>query len=1120
MANVLVVDDHADNRALLTTLLSYAGHRSFESVDGSEALVQVRSQRPDLVICDIVMPTMDGYEFVRQLREDPEIASTEVIFYTATFLEREARGLAESCGVKYVLTKPCGPEEILRTVERALHHTTEPIAVPDPKLFDREHHRLMTDKLVEKATELQIANQRLSALTDLNLQLASERDPHTLLDKFCRGTRDLFGARCAILAVRNKNRGESARCASWGIAAADVDRMRAVPIDLGIFGSVMADRKPYRFTASSGNAFPPGLSAAYPSMQSGLIVPIVSLHHVYGWIFLLDKVGLENFTDDDEYLLSIHAAQAGRIYENGSLYANVQRHAARLEQEVATREKAQRQLDVQFAVARVLAEACTWDEAIASFFRVVCQNLYFALGSLFRIDSASDAAYCVAGWCSDLPLLGDFMTRTRESKFKSGIDAIGRVWLTGRSYLTSNIAEEADFTRASSARMAGLCAAIFVPVVSHGNKIGVLEFFDRESREIDSDLQQTLEALGGQVGQFMERQRQQLNIERLNRIYAVLSGVSSLIVRVRDRTELFRGACRIAVEQGRFRKVWIGVLDSADGRIVLTESGGGDAVYFDKLRDLLLTAPETAYAPFTQKLREGQALIFNDVEHDTTMFLRNDLLESGSRALVWLPMIVAGHPAGVLVLHAAEKGFFDADEMRLLLELAGDIAFALEHIAKTDRLDYLAHFDALTGLANPMLFHQRLEKRLVRTARDCGILAVVLVDISRLKTINKAFGRKIGDGLLKQVADCLARCVADPTDVARLGGDNFALIVENMHSQEELTQFVDERVLARFRAPFQVGGVELRSAGTVGIALFPRDGENVKTLIENAESALGEAKISGDRYLFYTKQMSDRVTETLALESSLRTALERNEFVLHYQPKVDICNRQLEGVEALIRWNSPQFGLVPPLKFIPLLEETGLIVEVGSWVWRRASRDYADWLAQGVFAPRIAVNMSVVQLRRHDFVSTIAALQKSTEESVEIDIEITESTAMDEVADSIEKLHELYALGINIAIDDFGTGYSSLAYLAKLPAHVLKIDRSFISTMLEDPDKMSLVSTMISLAHSMHMKVVAEGVETQDQANMLRLLRCDQMQGYLVAKPMPFEQMTAYIRNRELNLDP
>jgi diguanylate cyclase (GGDEF)-like protein len=515
-----------------------------------------------------------------------------------------------------------------------------------------------------------------------------------------------------------------------------------------------------------------------------------------------------------------------------------------------------------------------------------------------------------------------------------------------------------------------------------------------------------------------------------------------------------------------------------------------------------------------QKLRAGEPLVFNDVRSDPSVFLKSELVASGSRAIVWLPLVVAGELTGVLVLHAGESGFFDADEMKLLLELAGDIAFAMEHIEKTDRLDYLAHFDVLTGLANATLFGERLDQHLLSDSSAPSKLAVAVVNVSRFKVINNAFGRQIGDGLLKAVGARLADSVGDPARVARLGGDNFALMITEFDSREGLTKIVEDRVLACFRSPFSVEGTELHCAGKVGIALVADHGDDATDLVRNAESTVGQVRDSGEPYLFHTTQMSDRINEALALESDLRRALEQGEFILHYQPKVDIANRHLQGLEALIRWNSPVFGMVPPMRFVPLLEETGLIVEVGAWVWRRAALDFVSWSEQGLCPPRIAVNLSAVQLRRHDFVETISGFMKSLTAPAEIDVEITESSAMEDIDESIEKLHALYSLGVNIAIDDFGTGHSTLSYLARLPAHFLKIDRSFISVMLEDPDKMSLVSTIISLAHGLNLKVVAEGVDTREQANMLRLLRCDQMQGYLIAKPMPFDEMTEFIRSR------
>jgi EAL domain-containing protein (putative c-di-GMP-specific phosphodiesterase class I) len=294
-----------------------------------------------------------------------------------------------------------------------------------------------------------------------------------------------------------------------------------------------------------------------------------------------------------------------------------------------------------------------------------------------------------------------------------------------------------------------------------------------------------------------------------------------------------------------------------------------------------------------------------------------------------------------------------------------------------------------------------------------------------------------------------------------------------------------------------------------GIALFPDDGADADVLLRNADAALKKAKASSEPCLLYTHQPSERMSERLTLETKLRKALEKEEFVLHYQPKVDVETRQMAGVEALLRWQSADLGLVPPGRFIALLEETGLIIEVGAWAMRQANFDRARWLEQRLPAPRVAVNLSMAQLRRKDIVHSISNLLKLAGAEHGLDVEITESMIMDDAETSIAKLRAISGLGVNIALDDFGTGYSSLAYLAKLPVQALKIDRSFIAAMLDDPAAMTLVQTMISLAHSLRMHVVAEGVESEEQAKILRLLRCDQMQGYLISKPLTFDAMTA-----------
>ena len=386
-----------------------------------------------------------------------------------------------------------------------------------------------------------------------------------------------------------------------------------------------------------------------------------------------------------------------------------------------------------------------------------------------------------------------------------------------------------------------------------------------------------------------------------------------------------------------------------------------------------------------------------------------------------------------------------------------------------------------------------------------------MLDIERFKSINDAFGRKAGDELLKLIAERLVQVAGgDASRFARLGADRFAIVATGMDNVEQVGRYTEQRLDAVFRPPFRVGNNDLRVFVKVGIALFPDDGVDADTLLRNAEAALKKAKTSGERYLFFTQKMTERVAERLSLENRLRHALDKDEFVLHYQPKVSFASGMLTGCEALIRWNDPQSGLVPPLQFIPILEETGLIHEVGHWALRKAIEDYLRWRNAGLAAVRIAVNVSPLQLRNRGFIAEIGdALGVDAHAAAGLELEITESLIMENVKHSIASLHAIRTMGITIAIDDFGTGFSSLSYLSKLPVDTLKIDRSFIIDMTGAPEGLSLVSTIISLSHSLKLKVVAEGVETEEQSRLLRLLRCDEMQGYFFSKPVPADDFEA-----------
>jgi diguanylate cyclase len=345
-----------------------------------------------------------------------------------------------------------------------------------------------------------------------------------------------------------------------------------------------------------------------------------------------------------------------------------------------------------------------------------------------------------------------------------------------------------------------------------------------------------------------------------------------------------------------------------------------------------------------------------------------------------------------------------------------------------------------------------------------------------------------------------------------VASNHFAMLLPDVRDLSEAERIVAALNRACFAEPHVVEGTEIKVGAKIGLVISPDDGADAETLLVNAEAALRKAKKNGERQVCYTPELREHTGVWLPLESGLVGALEREEFTLHYQPKVDAAARTIVGLEALIRWQSRDLGLVSPAKFIPLMEETGMILEVGAWVLRRAALDHRKWVDLGLRPGRIAVNVSAIQLRQRDFVRSIEQAIRGGITPTGIDLEITESLVMEDIEENIRKLNEVRALGVQVAIDDFGTGYSSLGYLAKLPIQALKIDRSFVIAMAKDPAAMTLVQTIISLAHTLGLKVVAEGVEEEQQAEYLRLLRCDQIQGFLVSKPVPFDEMTRLLR--------
>ncbi|MEQ8659379.1 MAG: EAL domain-containing protein, partial [Gammaproteobacteria bacterium] len=451
------------------------------------------------------------------------------------------------------------------------------------------------------------------------------------------------------------------------------------------------------------------------------------------------------------------------------------------------------------------------------------------------------------------------------------------------------------------------------------------------------------------------------------------------------------------------------------------------------------------------------------------------------------------------------------DATGTLIEAVGIANDITELKRSQTELHYLAHHDPLTGLPNRLLLCARLERAIEQAQRRHSAGALLYIDIDRFKNINDSLGHPIGDALLQFAAQRLQGCVRRADTVARLSGDEFTLLLEDIDGPDAAVQ-VAEKVLGAFAQPFCMEGHEIAVTPSIGISVFPRDGADIDSLLRNADSAMYEAKEKGrNAYAIYSQRMTETALERVRLENDLRRALDNQELVIHYQPQVELASGRLVGAEALLRWNHPELGLVAPDRFIPLAEESGLIVPIGDWVLRTACHAARAWLDAGVPLARIAVNVAGPQIRRGRLPQAVAAaLAAAGLPACRLELEVTESFIMSEAEQAIDVLDALRALGVSLSIDDFGTGYSSLSYLKRLPINQLKIDRSFVRDIPDDSDDMAITGAVIALAQSLRLEAVAEGVESEAQRAFLVEHGCRYGQGYLFHKPMPAAAFTAW----------
>jgi len=615
----------------------------------------------------------------------------------------------------------------------------------------------------------------------------------------------------------------------------------------------------------------------------------------------------------------------------------------------------------------------------------------------------------------------------------------------------------------------------------------------------------------GSLTDITERREQEEKISRLSRIREILRKINHAIVHIRDRQQLLQEVCRISVEQAGFGLVWVGLVDNATQDINPVASYGESRGYLEAVSFSSIPGRREGQTITGRALHSVKPVVCNNIEVGDEVIYKKELLQRGYHSMAAFPILVDDCAIGTMSLYGHETGIFDKEEVKVLSELVSDVAFALEYLEKEDKVKFLAYYDPLTGLSNRDLFLDRLAQNL-HTAQAGLLGGIVLIDIERFSYVNEVYGRQAGDELLRSFSARLQQVVEDSEYLARVAANIFAVLLSDIRDAADIANFIEQKLLPQVSRSIVIEDNELNISVRIGVSVSPMDGTEAEILLNHAEAALKNAKQGGDKYLFYTSDMNAQVAEKLILENKLRKAIEKDEFVLFYQPKLDLVGNSICGFEALIRWNSDE-GMVSPDRFIPVLEETGLILDVGRWVITQARQDYQSWLQKNLSPPPIAVNISVLQLAQADFIDRLdEILMQASSDPPWLELEITETVIMEQLSDNVQKLHALRNRGVGISIDDFGTGYSSLRYMSKLPVTALKIDRSFIANLLQNPDDTAIVTAVIPLAHSLQLRVVAEGVETDEQLDLLRQLKCDQYQGYLFSPPVPFNEVEALLQ--------
>jgi diguanylate cyclase (GGDEF)-like protein/PAS domain S-box-containing protein len=853
---------------------------------------------------------------------------------------------------------------------------------------------------------------------------------------------------------------------------------------------------------------------------------------------------------------------------------------------ITERKRAEQLQALEHAVSRSLADADSVTAAVQAAVRAICETEGWECGRYFRWDDKAQVLRFSDAWGISDNVVQQLLANSRELSYAPGVGLVGKVWQSRQALWATDITLDARVDQIGFARDSGMRGAFVFPVVSEGKAIGVLAFDSREVREPEDRLMQAISVIGTQIGQFLQRKRQEEELRRFRTAMDVSEDMIWLIDPVRIKViDINDTVCR---KLGYAREELLG-MDAQDivsisreelSRIYgrLTEGGEGDTavggwyrrkdgsrfpvevfrrsvpsegshVIVAVVRDVTeRRATEEELRRFRLAMDNSADMIvlidratmrFVDVNETACKLLgysREELLRMGPQDVlpvgreelersydeliahptVGAEVFVAGMKShyvckdGSLLPFESTRHVLRSEDTTIIAAISRDIRARL---AIEEKVSHLAQFDALTGLPNRNLFQDRLTQAMALAKRNDWPMAVLFIDLDRFKLVNDTLGHAAGDKLLKEAAERLRSCIRASDTVGRLGGDEFAAILSELGKPRD-AGLVAQKIIDVFKRPFDLEGKETYVTASVGVTLYPADSDNAEALVVNADAAMYRAKEEGrNNYQYFTRDMNERAVQRVQMEIALRRALEREEFRLFYQPKADLVTGEICGFEALLRWEHPDKGMVLPGEFIPVLEDTGLIVQAGDWVLRTACVQIKAWQEAGMKVPPISVNLSARQFEQKNLKGAVGQILGETKVDPSlIEFEITESLLMNDPEGAARTLHDLKDSGVKLSMDDFGTGYSSLGYLKRFPIDTLKIDRTFVRDISTDADDATLTRAIINLAQNLRLNVVAEGVETEAQLAFLCLNGCDEMQGYLFARPTTAEECGRMLR--------